>query len=211
MYRELVINAPKEMLEYPDYSYVDCFENTPKEKRWWPDVGEDWKYSYCPREILFIYLKQRVMHYNMHKNIQFLRAVRNVVKVGDKFEVTTIDLPSQQRETRTFDFVIVCNGHYSTPNMPSFPGIDQLQHAEVIHSHDFKKPYSYKDKNVLILGGSYSAEDIASMVWKFGAKHVYVSSIECELETAYGGWPKEISFHKALKEIRVKPLADGKV
>lgn len=178
MYRELIINAPKEMLEYPDYSFVDCFEKTPKDKQWWPDVGEEWKYSYAPREIMFFYLKQRVMYYNMYKNIQFKRAVRNVVKVGDKYEVTTTDLPSAKNETKTFDFIIVCNGHYSTPNMPAFPGIGRLRKAEVIHSHDFKKPQNYKGKNVLILGGSYSAEDIGSMVWKFGAKHVFISSLE---------------------------------
>lgn len=90
------------------------------------------------------------------------------------------------------------------PNMPSFPGIGRLRHADVIHSHDFKKPQNYKDKTVLILGGSYSAEDIGSMVWKFGAKRVYISSLEDNLDKAYGGWPDCFSFHKALKEIRVK-------
>jgi trimethylamine monooxygenase len=204
MYRELVVNGPKETLEYPDYSFEDCFVKT--EKKWWPDVGDAWKPTYCSREIMFIYLKQRVLHHNMYKNIQFKTSVKNVVKKDGKFEVTTLTLEDHKLSSRTFDNVIVATGHYSTPNIPTFPGVEKLRKISVKHSHDFKMPTGYAGKNVFVLGGSYSAEDLASMVWKFGAKHVYVSSRSPF--NPYNGWPENITFHAGLKECVVEHVPD---
>ena len=36
-----------------------------------------------------------------------------------------------------FDYVVVASGHYSVPNVPSFPGIDRFP-GRVLHSHDFR-------------------------------------------------------------------------
>lgn len=200
MYRELVINAPKEMLEYPDYSYEDCFVKT--KDKWWPKVGDGWKPSYVPRELMYIYMKQRVVNCDMYKNIEFTTVVQNVRKKDGRFEVTSLDLKSQKVTTRTFDYVVVGVGHYTTPNIPFFPGLDRLRRISVMHSHDFKVPTGYEGKNVFVLGGSYSAEDLTSMVWKFGANKVYMSSRSPF--NPYEGWPENITFHAGLKECRVE-------
>ena len=93
MYRELNINGPKEKLEYPDYSYADCFERT--KDKWWPDVGEQWKPSYVPREIMKIYLKQRVMYYDMLKNVKFETSIRSCAKKPEGgFAVRSEHLPT---------------------------------------------------------------------------------------------------------------------
>ena len=87
-----------------------------------------------------------------------------------------LELQSQKLTTRTFDNVIVATGHYTTPNIPDFKGLGLLRKTKVLHSHDFKVPTGYKGQNVVVVGGSYSAEDLASMCWKFDAKNITILS-----------------------------------
>ena len=60
----------------------------------------------------------------------------------------------------TFDYVVVANGHFSTPNIPEFPGIGGFP-GRVMHSHDFRDAREFAGKKVLLIGSSYSAEDLA--------------------------------------------------
>jgi len=69
---------------------------------------------------------------------------------------------------------VVASGHYSTPNVPSFPGLQTFT-GHVSHSHDFRDAKVYADKNVLLIGASYSAEDIAMQLVKYGANNVICS------------------------------------
>ena len=39
----------------------------------------------------------------------------------------------------------------------------------------FVMPWSFQIRNILIVGTSYSAEDIGSQLWKYGAKSITVS------------------------------------
>ena len=45
----------------------------------------------------------------------------------------------------------------------------------MLHAHDFRDALEFKDKDILIIGTSYSAEDIGSQCWKYGCKSVTVS------------------------------------
>ena len=47
--------------------------------------------------------------------------------------------------------------------------------GRVLHAHDFRDAVEFKDKDLLIIGTSYSAEDIGSQCWKYGAKSITVS------------------------------------
>ena len=73
-----------------------------------------------------------------------------------------------------FDHVVVCSGHFSTPNMPSFSGFDRFP-GRILHAHDFRDAMEFQGKDILIIGTSYSAEDIGSQCWKYGAKSITVS------------------------------------
>jgi trimethylamine monooxygenase len=41
-----------------------------------------------------------------------------------------------------------------------------------MHAHDVRNGQDFKNMRVCVVGASYSAEDIASMAWKNGAKSV---------------------------------------
>ena len=43
-----------------------------------------------------------------------------------------------------------------------------------MHSHDFRDAEEFRDKNVIVLGSSYSAEDVALQCNKYGAKSVTI-------------------------------------
>ena len=162
MYRYLWSNGPKEGLEFADYSFEDHFGK--------PIA------SYPPRAVLFDYIEGRVKKAGVRDWIRFNTAVRQVSfdKSTGLFDVTVNDLPNAKQYTEQFDHVIVASGHFSTPNVPEFKGFDRFP-GRILHAHDFRDAAEFKDKNVLIIGTSYSAEDIGSQCWKYGCKSVTVS------------------------------------
>lgn len=160
MYRYLWSNGPKEGLEFADYSFEEHF-------------GKQIA-SYPPRAVLFDYIEGRVKKAQVRDWIKFSHSVKNVSFDNGLFNVTVKDLPNDEVKTETFDHVIVCSGHFSTPNVPHFEGFDKFP-GRVLHAHDFRDAVEFKDMDVLIIGTSYSAEDIGSQCWKYGAKTITVS------------------------------------
>lgn len=160
MYRYLWSNGPKEGLEFADYSFEEHF-------------GKQIA-SYPPRAVLFDYIEGRVKKAGVRNWIRFNTAVRHVEAKGDKFTVSVCDLPNDRDYSEEFDHVIVCTGHFSTPNVPYFAGFDAFK-GRVLHAHDFRDAMEFADMDILIVGTSYSAEDIGSQCWKYGAKSITVS------------------------------------
>jgi trimethylamine monooxygenase len=157
MYRYLWSNGPKECLEFADYTFDEHFGK--------PIA------SYPPREVLADYIKGRVEKAGVRDWCRFRHPVRNVEyhKDADNFTVTAHDLVNDKSVKETFDYVIVANGHFSTPNVPYFDGMDKFG-GRVLHAHDFRDALEFKGKDVMVIGSSYSAEDIGSQCWKYGAK-----------------------------------------
>ena len=91
-----------------------------------------------------------------------------------KFTVTAHDRIKDQMYSEEFDDVVVASGHFSTPNVPYFEGFETFN-GRVLHAHDFRDALEFKGKDILIVGRSYSAEDIGSQCWKYGAKSVTAS------------------------------------
>lgn len=160
MYRYLWSNGPKEGLEFADYSFEEHF-------------GKQIA-SYPPRAVLFDYIEGRVKKAGVRDQIRFETAVRWVQKSDAGFDVTVCDLPNDHTYTESFDHVIVASGHFSTPNVPQFDGFESFK-GRVLHAHDFRDAMEFAGKDVLIVGTSYSAEDIGSQLWKYGAKTITVS------------------------------------
>ncbi|MFX0542904.1 NAD(P)-binding domain-containing protein [Roseovarius sp. S4756] len=160
MYRYLWSNGPKEGLEFADYSFEEHF-------------GKQIA-SYPPRAVLFDYIEGRVKKAGVRDWIRFETTVRYVEKKDGKFHVTVCDLPKDHEYTEEFDHVICATGHFSTPNVPEFKGFDKFP-GRILHAHDFRDAVEFKDQDILIIGTSYSAEDIGSQCWKYGCKSVTVS------------------------------------
>merc|ERR1719204_2922711 len=132
--------------------------------------------------------------------ITFSTVVRDVVynKEKDNFTVVVKDLLKDKvLDGQEFDYVIVASGHYSVPNVPTFPGIEKFP-GRVMHAHDLRDANEFAGKTLLLVGASYSAEDIALQCVKYGAKHVI-----CTWRTKPMGynWPKTIEERPLLTNI----------
>ncbi|MEM6662142.1 MAG: NAD(P)/FAD-dependent oxidoreductase [Pseudomonadota bacterium] len=161
MYRYLWSNGPKEGLEFADYTFDEHFSR--------PIA------SYPPRAVLFDYIEGRVKKAGVRDKIRFSTVVRLVEELDDgTFKVTVEDLPNASMYSEVFDHIVVASGHFSTPNVPFYEGFDTFK-GRVLHAHDFRDALEFADKDILILGTSYSAEDIGSQCWKYGCKSVTVA------------------------------------
>lgn len=162
MYRYLWSNGPKECLEFADYSFEEHFGK--------PIA------SYPPRAVLWDYIKGRVEKANVRPWVRFNTPVRMVRFDPDAktFTVTAHNRVEDRMYDEVFDYVVVASGHFSTPNVPQFEGVKTFN-GRVLHAHDFRDALEFKGKDILIVGRSYSAEDIGSQCWKYGAKSVTTS------------------------------------
>ena len=162
MYRYLWSNGPKEGLEFADYSFEEHFGK--------PIA------SYPPRAVLFDYIEGRVKKAGIRHWIRFRSTVRHVTydNASGKFTVVVHDNQGDRDYSEEFDYVIVATGHFSTPNVPEFEGFNTFN-GRILHAHDFRDALEFKDQDILIIGTSYSAEDIGSQCWKYGCRSVTVS------------------------------------
>ena len=121
----------------------------------------------------------------------------------DDFSVVTKNLVDDKDLSKEkFDYVIVATGHFSVPSVPSFPGIHEFP-GRVMHSHDFRNAYQFQGQTLLVVGASYSAEDIAMQTLKYGAKKII-----CCYRTKPMGfkWPPQISERQLLTKIEGKTV-----
>jgi trimethylamine monooxygenase len=162
MYRYLWSNGPKEGLEFADYTFEAHFGK--------PIA------SYPPRAVLWDYIRGRVEKCGVRKWIRFRSPVRRVehIDAEDRFRVVAHDLNTDRETDERYDCVVVASGHFSTPNVPHFPGFERFP-GRILHAHDFRDALEFKGQDILIIGTSYSAEDIGSQCWKYGCKSVTVS------------------------------------
>ncbi len=126
--------------------------------------------------MLHDYIKGRIEKSNVRGYIKLNHAVRHVAydETTQKFLVTVKDLKADVLETSAFDYVVNATGHFSTPNVPYFEGVEAFP-GRVLHAHDFRSADEFAGKNVLLIGASYSSEDIGIQCMKYGAKSVTFS------------------------------------
>ncbi len=162
MYRFLWSNGPKECLEFPDYPFETHFGRPIP--------------SYAPRAVLLDYIKGCTEASGIAGDIRLRHLVRSVSydQASAKFTLQVTNLAQDRSEVQLFDDVVVATGHYSTPNAPDFPGFDRFP-GRILHSHDVRDAREFAGQNVLLVGGSLSAEDIGLQCFKYGAASVTVS------------------------------------
>lgn len=187
MYKYLWSNGPKECLEFSDYSFDEHFKKPIS--------------SYPPRPVLFDYIQGRINKSNARNYIRFNTTARWVSYDEDtkKFTLILDDLKNDKTYSEEFDYLIVASGHFSTPNMPYFEGIEDFP-GTVMHAHDFRGADQFKDQNILLIGSSYSAEDIGVQCHKHGAQSVTLS---------YRSNPIGVEWPDGIKEVPLLTHFDG--
>ncbi|KAL2632294.1 hypothetical protein R1flu_016980 [Riccia fluitans] len=183
MYKDLYINGPKEVNEYVDYSFEEHFGKP---------IG-----SYPPRSVLLDYIKGRankfklcerfVRHHTKVKSVTYSESTRKfTVTVRD---YSAFDYTEGRLYSEEFDHLVVATGHFSTPNVPEFQGLNSFK-GSLLHAHDLRDVADFKGKDVLLIGSGYSAEDIACQCYKFGAKSITITYRS--FPTGCSNWPESI-------------------
>ncbi|MEZ7002264.1 NAD(P)-binding domain-containing protein [Streptomyces sp. AD55] len=162
MYRNLWSNGPKEALEFADYTFDEHFGRPVS--------------SYPPRPVLWDYIAGRLKKTNVRDFIRFETVVRWTEYDAERevFTLSVEHLPTGETTTEEFDHVVVASGHFTFPNVPQFPGIETFP-GLIVHAHDFRGAEGFQGQDILVVGSSYSAEDIGSQAFKMGARSVTAS------------------------------------
>lgn len=149
MYRDLRTNLPKEVMMFPDFPF---------------EAGLP---SFLPHQDVQSYLEKYCNFFSIKHHIKFnttVEAVRPIARKADfqhpsLWEVTSCD-ENGSHSTETFDSVFICTGHYSTPYIPSIPGLDYFK-GKVMHSHFYRYPEPFTGKTIIVFGAGPSGLDIS--------------------------------------------------
>lgn len=102
--------------------------------------------NYPPSAVVLKFLQSYADRFNLKKHIRFNHLVIRVLPLeNEKWEITVKDLPNNKYETKIFDAVFVCNGHFATPKSPAIEGAKKFK-GKLIHSHDFRNKDAYRGK-----------------------------------------------------------------
>jgi dimethylaniline monooxygenase (N-oxide forming) len=139
-YRDLFINVSRERMAYADFPMPSSYPDFPHHTH----IKE--------------YFDNYVDHFGLREHITFETGVEHARKREDG--VWEIEL--ETGETRSYDALIVANGHHWDPRWPepAFPGTDSFDGTQ-LHAHSYEENSIFAGKDVVVLGMGNSAMDIA--------------------------------------------------
>lgn len=187
-YRWLHINTSRERMQFHDFPMPRDYPDFPSHAQ------------------IAAYFDAYVDHFGVRPRLTFESEVRRVEPRADgRFDVTiALDVYRDARlETRTYDAVIVANGHHWDPRWPDPPFPGRFD-GRVLHAHEYDEPSLFADKRVVVLGMGNSAMDIA-----VEASYVAARVVICSRR---GAWivPKYL-FGRPLDTIFVDPRVPFRV
>ena len=166
MYEGLWTNGPKEQMEFSDYTYDDHFKSPLP--------------AYLPRQQVLEYIMARVtQHEDIFEHVHFDTTVQSV-SYDDSTKQFIVK--SQHLDGRTttqyFDKCIWASGlHGVAKEVPQLEAKLSNFRGQIVHSSQMNNiGASVKGKRILLVGGSYSAEDLALQCIKLGAEKIYITS-----------------------------------
>jgi dimethylaniline monooxygenase (N-oxide forming) len=139
-YRDLFINVSRERMAYSDYPMPVSYPDFPHHTH----IKE--------------YFNGYVDYFGLRPHITFDTGVEH----ASKRENGTWEIRLDTGETRSYDALIVANGHHWDPRWPepAFPGADTFQ-GKQLHAHSYVDNSIFAGKDVVVLGMGNSAMDIA--------------------------------------------------
>ncbi|KAL2212164.1 FAD/NAD(P)-binding domain-containing protein [Sarocladium strictum] len=151
LYNNLCANIPGTLMGFSDHGF-------PRDALLFP-------HRTTIQDVLVSYAKD-VRHF-----IKFCHQVTEVTRQSendqDKWLLQAERTTDSTTHSDVYDAVVMANGHYSVPNIPSIKGIEAFQaaHPHVIsHSKNYRTPDIYAGKKVLVVGNGPSGVDIAAQV-----------------------------------------------
>jgi dimethylaniline monooxygenase (N-oxide forming) len=159
-YRDLFINVSRERMAYADYPMPTSYPDFPHHTH----IKE--------------YFDNYVDHFGLREHITFETGVEHARKrtLKGTSEDGAWEITLDTGETRTYDALLVANGHHWDARWPepAFPGADTFK-GEQLHAHSYVDNSIFAGKDVVILGMGNSAMDIA-VESSYVAANTYLSA-----------------------------------
>ncbi|PIK41017.1 hypothetical protein BSL78_22143, partial [Apostichopus japonicus] len=159
LYDCLVTNSSKLMMNYSDFPFPASAS------------------PYIPGRDVLKYYRAYADHFDIRRHIRFNTEVTKVKQSKDhemsgKWIVTSKGVDGTILE-ETYDAVMLCTGFFAKCRLPQYPGKEQFK-GRILHSNEFRSGREFKNLNVLVVGGSHSAGDVA-VDSSYHANQVYLS------------------------------------
>ena len=123
--------------------------------------------EYASWEHVYEYLCRYASKFDLISRIRLRTCVISISKTNlhDAEESWSVKVErttdvSSSTETFKFDFVVVANGLFSYYRVPTFRGQEKFS-GSIMHANDIKRREQLINKNILVIGGSKSAIDMA--------------------------------------------------
>ncbi len=109
---------------------------------------------YPTTQEMHAYLLAYVKHFKLEPYIHTMRRVTRVTKNANDWTVCWREGNTVSQEN--YSGVILAAGRYQTPTIPPFAGLELFK-GEKIHSAAYRSAEQFKNKSVLVVGGSLSS------------------------------------------------------
>ncbi|KAL5186135.1 Flavin-containing monooxygenase FMO GS-OX-like 8 [Glycine soja] len=184
IYESLRLMSPREVMGFTDFPFL-------------VKKGRDPRRFPSHRELL-LYLKDFCEWFELRDMIKFNTKVHYVgplnygVPSEDlKWVVRSKDKNSEEEVEQVFDAVVVATGHYSNPRLPCIQGM-AIWKRKQMHSHIYRSPEPFRGEIVVVVGNSFSGQEISMELVKV-VKELHLSSKSLDI---YEGLSKVISKHE---------------
>jgi cation diffusion facilitator CzcD-associated flavoprotein CzcO len=216
MYRSLRTNLPMEIMAFREMPWTrrTTTKQPPaapphqEEEGGHEEETEEEETSFLSHTKVQEYLEEYARIFGLHQYIHFGAKVRQLQRVANTTNSSRRSAVSpahedwpqlrlqwqqqgQQPESNSFcdevfDAVVICNGHYNIPRVPSIPGFDEgyFVGTSILHSIEYDIPAPFRNQTVLCIGGRASGSDIAREIAALGGPtRVYLSDPSVIVET----------------------------
>jgi cation diffusion facilitator CzcD-associated flavoprotein CzcO len=114
------------------------------------------------------YFTNYTKHFGVHNRIHLNSKVTEIQQNDDQ----SWTVKFEGKPDRTFDFLVMATGVFSKPRMPKVEGLDKFK-GHLVHSQQLRDlDTHFKGKDVVILGGGKSAQDISRFAAEWNASSV---------------------------------------
>ena len=161
----------------PSRSYPGIQTQSPKDQYRYTDKAMPADFPEWPRgRQVHQYLSDYANDHDLHEHMNFGCEILSMQRRPDEQPGWSLDISRNQAPAKVeqFDFIAAATGQFSSKNKPEFPGQDQFesQGGQVLHSSEYTSSDIVKGKDLIVLGFSKSATDIAVNAANNGANSV---------------------------------------
>lgn len=162
MYRDLETNLIHELMEYKGVAF--------------PTGTID--YPHRTEVLSYVKSYQETLPRNKGIRLIFNTIVEDLDKREDRWILCYKDRKTGEEGIRSYDYTVVCAGHYEFPYIPQVPGLTEWWEKDpmaILHAKNYVDCEPFLGKKVLVIGNNASGIDIATQISETAQRPVLMS------------------------------------